>query len=94
MSAYIVVNQFIKDQSKLEEYAEKSAPLLGEYGGTIIFRGPVDQLTGDSKFDKAVILEFPNSDAAKKWYDSPEYQKLIPIRNQAMDCQFILGGSQ
>lgn len=93
MSSYIIVNQFIKDQTKLEEYAKKSAPLLSLYDGEILFRGPVDQLAGNSKFDKAVILAFPNVDAAQNWYNSDEYQKLIPLRNEAMNCQFILGGA-
>jgi len=27
-----------------------------------------------------IVLKFPSKEAAKKWYQSPEYQKIIGIR--------------
>jgi uncharacterized protein (DUF1330 family) len=28
----------------------------------------------------SVVLKFPDMDALKGWYDSPEYQKILPLR--------------
>jgi uncharacterized protein (DUF1330 family) len=37
-----------------------------------------------------VLMEFPDMDTAKKWYDSPEYQKLLPLRTDNNISDLIL----
>jgi uncharacterized protein (DUF1330 family) len=39
-----------------------------------------------------VVIEFPDKQAAKGFFDSAEYQALVPIREQALDAIFVLGG--
>lgn len=39
-----------------------------------------------------VIIEFPDRESAKRWYESPEYQAIIPLRDSGMDSIFVLGG--
>ncbi|MAE04785.1 MAG: hypothetical protein CMH76_00460 [Nitrospinae bacterium] len=36
-----------------------------------------------------MVIKFPDQVAAKAWYDSPEYQALIPNRDEAADMVFI-----
>ncbi|KCZ90999.1 DUF1330 domain-containing protein [Hyphomonas jannaschiana] len=40
--------------------------------------------------DGVVILRFPDMDAAKAWYTSPEYQAARAHRFQAADYRVIL----
>jgi hypothetical protein len=37
-------------------------------------------IEGGPEPKRVVILEFPDIAALKRWYDSPEYQKILPIR--------------
>jgi uncharacterized protein (DUF1330 family) len=40
--------------------------------------------------DGVVLLEFPDMDSAKAWYNSPEYQARVPDRLQAADYRCVL----
>ncbi len=32
------------------------------------------------EYPRTVILEFPSREAFRAWYDSPEYQEILPLR--------------
>lgn len=42
-------------------------------------RRPWQILEGESKAFTGVI-EFPDAEAAQRWYDSPAYQEIVPLR--------------
>ena len=48
----------------------------------LVVYGAMEALEGESP-DGVVILEFPDREAAKAWYYSPEYQARIPFRQKA-----------
>jgi uncharacterized protein (DUF1330 family) len=37
-----------------------------------------------------VIIEFPSMDAARRWYESSEYQAILGIRHEAASARLIL----
>ena len=39
-----------------------------------------------------VVLKFPSKQAAQDWYNSEEYQAIVPTRTAAMDATFIVAG--
>ena len=92
MSAYVIVHGTPKDADKMKEYGGAAAPLVAQYGGEFIARGPAEVLSGSSDYQLAVVIRFPDKDSAQKWYHSPEYQAIIPTREQALDSVFILAG--
>jgi uncharacterized protein (DUF1330 family) len=92
MTAYVTVHATPKDTEKLQAYGALAAPTLVAYGGKFVARGPCEVLSGEHAHKVMVVLEFPDKDAARRWYNSPEYQAAIPTRLEAMDSVFILGG--
>jgi len=42
--------------------------------------GTTELIEGGPEPKPIVILEFADPAAVKRWYDSPEYQKILPIR--------------
>lgn len=75
MTAYVV---FMRDETvdlvELEEYSTKvDASFDGHDMKLLVDYGTIETLEGD-EIEGAVILEFPNKDAARAWYRSPEYQ--------------------
>ena len=54
---------------------------LKQYGGRYLTRGGAAELIEGGPVPKrVVILEFADVAAVKRWYDSPEYQKILPLR--------------
>ena len=91
MAAYVIfIRERIKDPKELAIYGEKGAgagaghplKLLALYGASETWEGP--------KADGVVILEFPTSDAARKWYQSPVYQAAKVHRERGADYRAIL----
>jgi uncharacterized protein (DUF1330 family) len=86
MTAYLIVQQTIRDANKLEEYRSKVVPVLEKYGGSFITKG------GSHKFlagpgglaDRVAIVAFPDMAALDAWYNSSEYRPLIPLRKSAV----------
>jgi len=92
MAAYVVVHATKKDDEKYEEYASVAGPSIIANGGEILTRGPSTALAGNSEHSMMVIAKFTSKEEAEKWYNSAEYQAIIPTREKAMDALFVLGG--
>ncbi|HKF70482.1 MAG TPA: DUF1330 domain-containing protein [Stellaceae bacterium] len=81
MSAYVVVQEDIKDEATFAEYRKEVMPTVAAHGGKFIVRGgKFTVLEGAWPMPRLAILEFPSRQAAEGWYRSPEYQKILPLR--------------
>ena len=90
MSAYIIIGFTAKDTDKLQQYGASVPTTLAKYSGEILAKGPVEKLQGDFVHQVQVVITFPNREKALGWYNSDEYQALIPLRDEGMDSQFQL----
>lgn len=81
MPAYVVVDVDVKDPKLYADYRAKAPATVAQYGGKYIVRGgQVLPVEAGWDFHRFVILEFPSVAAAQRWYSSPEYTKILPIR--------------
>jgi uncharacterized protein (DUF1330 family) len=79
--AFVIVDVDVKDPETYKEYRAKAAPTVKQYGGRYIVRGgAVTHVEPGWDLHRFVILEFPSVSQAQKWYKSPEYAKVLPIR--------------
>ena len=92
MTAYVIVGLTPKDPEKLKEYSAKAAPTIAKHKGEFIVKGTPTSLFGTYDYAMQVIIVFPSRELAETWYTSPEYQALIPVRNEGMDASFQLVG--
>ena len=92
MTAYVVVDVKIKDEQKLGEYAAKSAETVAKFGGEFLTKAPIEVLFGKTERPMKVIIQFDDTDTARAWYNSDDYQALLAIRSEAIDCDFHLVG--
>lgn len=88
--AFVVIDLTVKDPEKMKQYGQIAKKLIAENGGKFIANSEVEVLYGHSGFKLKAIVEFPDAESAKAWYNSPEYQKIIPTRSIAMEAQFHL----
>jgi uncharacterized protein (DUF1330 family) len=84
MSAYLIANVAVQDADAYEAYRSRTGAIVARHGGHFIVRGgTVHVLEGEPNVHRLVIIEFPDLAAATKFYDSREYQEIIPLRTIA-----------
>ena len=94
MPAYSVAILSVSNQEKYQEYAKLAGPAVAKYGGKFLFRGAKPAvMEGRFDYERMVVVEFPDAEAAKKYYHSPEYQEAKSKRMGAADFNlFVLEG--
>ena len=91
MPAYFIVDNEVTDPAGFEEYRKQVPGTVEKYGGKFLVRGgKFTALEGEMPFERIAVLEFPSRKAAEDWYNSPAYQKILPLRLNAMEAQFIV----
>jgi uncharacterized protein (DUF1330 family) len=94
MSAYIVfTRERLRDQAEFDTYSGKAgASLAGHEVKPLAVYGRSETLEG-APVDGAVIVEFPDMKAARRWYDSPAYTEARMHRFKSADYRvFIIEG--
>jgi uncharacterized protein (DUF1330 family) len=87
---YLLGQIKIKDKIKWEEYKSKVSQTLAPYNSELVMRGELlEILSGYCEFENIVIIKFPNRDKLNGWYNSKDYQKLIPLRKEAADMNLM-----
>lgn len=84
MPAYVVGLVRVDDPETYDCYRSRTPEVVAQYGGRFVIRGGEPQvLEGDWPAPRMVVIEFPDEAAAQRFYDSPEYQEILPIRQRA-----------
>ena len=93
MPAYMIVTAAIRDREKfISGYGAAAAALIGKFGGEYLLRGPgAECLEGDfGDGASMVISKWPDREAAKAFWDSPEYAEAKKLREGLADVQVLL----
>ena len=92
----MIAEHKITDAAKFEEYRSKVAPMIARFGGRYLTKGGSHKILekGCWQPERVVIIEFPDMAALNAWYESPEYQPLIALRQgAALDMLITLDGA-
>src|SRR5215470_3490593 len=94
MPAYFVVDLDVTNAEGMANYREAVPATIAQYGGRYLTRGGSSELIeGGPAPKRVVILEFADTAAFKRWYNSPEYQKILPGRlDNSTGRAFIVEG--
>ena len=92
MKAYcIVYERRLHDPQMFDEYRKQVMPTIEAHGGKFLVRGgKFTTLEGEMPFERIAVLEFPSRKAAEDWYNSAAYQKILPLRTNAIEAQFVV----
>ena len=72
--AYLVVDAKSSDPEKMAEYRRLSSLAVEKFGGRFIVRGGAyEVLEGSWQPQRLVVVELPDMERARAFYDSPEY---------------------
>ena len=92
MAAYALFDNLeVLDPGALDAYKERARSVVERFGGRyIVLGGAVDRVEGGWQPVFPVLIEFPDPETARRWYDSPEYAELKAIRLAAVRSNGVL----
>ena len=91
MTAYAIVRVKVTDPEQYKHYMALSPGAIEAHGGRFIVRGGATEvLEGDGDDRRMVVVEFPSMDAARTFYDSPEYREARAAREGAAEMEMII----
>jgi len=92
MAAYLIVDTVLDKPALYEEYKVRAKPLAEKYGGEYLARGGELTLKESELWTptRLVLIRFPDSASANRFYDSPEYQEVLKISKQAARRTIVL----
>ena len=90
MPAYLIADTDVTDPERYEEYKRQVTPLVERFGGCYRSRGGKHEvLEGDFEPVRVVVLEFPDMQSLKAFYNSPEYAPVKAIRQATAMTRLI-----
>jgi uncharacterized protein (DUF1330 family) len=92
MPAFIIASVQVTNPDGYQEYSAQVPATLEKHGGRFDVRGgTLEPLEGGDWFTpRLVVLEFPDREAARRWYESDEYQRILPIRQANSTGKLVL----
>jgi len=81
MTVYVIAQSKIENPELLDQYVAKVVPTIESHEGRVVaFDEKPEVIEGPIEHPRTVIIEFPSITAFHAWYDSPEYQQILPLR--------------
>jgi uncharacterized protein (DUF1330 family) len=91
MKAYFIAYEIVHDPESLRSLAPQVLPIIQAQQGRFLVRGGAfTALEGEMPYQRVAVLEFPSRAAAESFWNSPEYQRIVPLRRKWADYQIIL----
>ena len=90
MPAYVIVETEVHDAEQYDRYKAVAPDAVHAGGGRFVARGgELAVLEGDWEPSRLVVLEFPDLEAAKAFYDSETYQEAKALREGAARLNMV-----
>lgn len=87
---YIIGHVTMHDAEAYKPYSARNNEILKQFGGTFLLRGGQGEVLEGEEHPRHVIIEFPSYEAARAFYNSPEYQENMKIRQANADSVIIV----
>jgi uncharacterized protein (DUF1330 family) len=88
--AYLVAEVQVTDTEAYKPYIPKAAQIVAQHGGQYLARGgKSESLEGAEPAGRIAVVQFPSMAELKKFYNSPEYREVAPIRQKASKSRFF-----
>ena len=84
MSSYFIALINIHDEARYQDYLAGFDEVFENYEGQVVsVEDNPRVLEGEWPAGRTVLIKFPNDQALRNWYESPEYQRLARCRQEA-----------
>lgn len=89
MPAYVIGEVKILHRDQMGNYAQMVADAVKKFGGRYVARGAEPFVLEGGPAHNILLIEFPDMETAKRWYDSPEYQAAKALRQGHTNLRLI-----
>jgi uncharacterized protein (DUF1330 family) len=94
MAAYFIAHYVVNNPELYREYQFAAAATIQAAGGEMVaFDVAAETIEGTPPGSHTVIIKFESTEAAKAWYESPEYQAVVGKRLAATQGFAIISQS-
>lgn len=85
MAAYLLVDTLLDNPERYEDYKVVARPIVEKYGGEYLARGGEMSVKEADLWSpsRLVLVRFPDAAAAHRFYESAEYQAVLPISKES-----------
>ncbi|MDB5658458.1 MAG: hypothetical protein JWS10_1073 [Cypionkella sp.] len=90
MPAYWIAHVTVTDPEQYKGYQALAPQAFAKFGGKFLARGGASETHEGAKFDRHVLIEFPDLAAARACYVSPEYQAAKAQRESAAEVMITI----
>jgi len=90
MAAYVIAEIEVHDPAAYRVYMDAAPATIARHGGRYLARGGAAEALEGAGPKRIVVLEFPTAEAARRWFDSPEYRDATALRQKASTGRFLL----
>ena len=97
MNVFMIITINVKDTMKFKTYLEKIQAVASPYGAEIVSRGRYHtNLVNEqghaqsSNPNIAIIVSFPSIEQLESWFNSEEYQEIVPLRKEAAEMSMTV----
>lgn len=91
MAVYALVELKITNMDGMGPYMASVSDTIANHGGKYLVRAGNTEIVegGLGEYPVKIVLEFPSMEAAKSWYNSVEYQAILPHRIANSNGNFV-----
>lgn len=90
-NGYVIFTEVIHDQARFDSYIQKALPTILQHGGRpIIVHDDPEVIEGAWHGTRTVVLEFDSEEAARNWYRSSDYQKVVGERHACTESNAVI----
>ena len=91
MTAYAVAHmRRVTMGPPIVEYLERIDATLAPFGGHFVVHGGDFELLEGSWPGNLIVIEFPDREQARAWYNSDAYQAIVTLRTDNSDSDVIM----
>lgn len=90
MSAYVIARITVTDPEDYQTYARQTVALAEKAGARFLVKGGAQTQVEGLCPDRHVIIEFPDRQRALDWYNSKEYQRILPIALSSSERDIVI----
>ena len=76
--AYIIAHIDVTDPEVYARYTAHTPAAIAAFGGRFLVRAGRTEAREGAARSRNVLIEFPDFDTARTFYDSPQYREILP----------------
>jgi uncharacterized protein (DUF1330 family) len=85
MAAYIVTTFRITDPERFQQYPPVAIQTIADHGGELLAADFETEAVEGQPQPVTAVLRFDSKEAARRWYESAEYQAIRPLRAESAE---------